>query len=103
MSSKVKDPNSLLEAKFFNDKGEGSEVHIAPHKTTRNIASAWSVVLPESPTPFSFSLKSKDQKAFLFRDLFVHLNLTTGLFELPAPEIWVLDNTLIDNLTQVLN
>lgn len=39
----------------------------------------------------------------MFRDFFVHINLEKKTFELPSSEIWIRDNTIIDNLTQVLN
>ena len=38
----------------------------------------------------------------MFRDLFIHLNLEQRKFELPSPEVWIRDVSIIDNLSEVL-
>jgi hypothetical protein len=38
----------------------------------------------------------------IFRDFFIHLNLTNRSFHLPSSEVWIRDNTLIDNLSEVI-
>lgn len=72
--------------------------------TKKPIASAYEITLPsELPQiPISLSIKSKSS-TFLFRDFFVHLDLSKKTFELPSSEIWVADTTVIDNLVSVLN
>ncbi len=44
----------------------------------------------------------KDPKKLLFRDFFAHLNFQKFTFELPAPEVWVKEESLIANLAKVL-
>lgn len=74
-----------------------------PYETKRNIASAWCLLIQESHTsPLSLSLTQKKDSSILFRDFFVHLNLSKMTFELPAPEVWVPNTSAIDRLTEVL-
>ena len=48
-------------------------------------------------------LRSVDDAPLIFRDCFIHLDLDKRSFSLPSAEIWVRDNTLIDNLAWVIN
>lgn len=106
LSSKIQDFKNVIEAKILNDKGESifENLEIKPHKTLKPISSAWSIIIKEIPQgPLSLLLKGKSKEKVLFRDLFVHLDLHKNTFELPSAEVWVLENTVIDNLTSVLN
>ena len=77
---------------------------ITPHKTRKPIASAWAIKLNETGVhPKSLSIKVRESSKLLFRDLFVHIDVAAGTFELPSAEIWVLDNILIDKLNMVLS
>ena len=35
--------------------------------------------------------------------MFVHIDFSKRTFELPSGEIWVRDNTIIENLTKVID
>lgn len=47
-------------------------------------------------------LRSVDDAPLIFRDCFLHLDLENRSFELPSSEIWVRDNTVIENLNEVV-
>ncbi|CDW83060.1 geranylgeranyl transferase type-2 subunit alpha [Stylonychia lemnae] len=115
LSQKVKNFNSL-NISLLNDVGKQVDqypnVVAKPHNTQRDISSVWSIELPENiPSYFSLqihqteesSLKHIEDTRLLFRDFFVHINLENKKFELPSSEIWIRDNSLIDNLTKILN
>ncbi len=42
-------------------------------------------------------------QTLLFRDIFVHIDLKRKIFELPAAEVWIRDDKLVDNLISVID
>ncbi len=50
----------------------------------------------------SKQLRSVDDAPLIFRDCFLHLDLEARSFVLPSSEIWVRDNSLIENLNEVV-
>ena len=77
----------------MNVMGESIEgqMTLKPFKTKKNISSAWSIDVSQldQAIPISLSIKQKSESALLFRDFFVHLDLTKATFELPSAEVWV--------------
>lgn len=103
LSQKVRDFGKEVAVRLLKERGESvREVNLVPFKSKRNIASAWAVDVTDVPQgPLSIEIKQKTRA--LFRDFFVHLDLQKGTFELPSGEVWVRDNTVLDNLVQVLD
>lgn len=106
LNVKVQDFNLKSVIQLLNDKGEPiiEDLEVKPFNTSKSISSAWKITLPDQlpSVPISLTIRSKNSRTFLFRDLFVHIDLKKGTFELPSAEVWVSENNkLIDNLSEV--